>query len=51
MGLVPGDTLAMNFQHGVCWMVKLSANLVVDRDTVAKVFDELFKDKRELNAI
>ena len=50
MGLVLGDTLAMNYQHGVLWMVKLTGSMVINRDAVAKVFDELFKDKAEASA-
>lgn len=50
MGLVPGDTLAMNFQHGVLWMVRLTGNMIINRETVSKVFDELFADKRGAHA-
>jgi bifunctional DNA-binding transcriptional regulator/antitoxin component of YhaV-PrlF toxin-antitoxin module len=47
MGLVPGDTLAMNFQHGVLWVVKLKPEMVIDRITVSRIFDELFKSKED----
>lgn len=50
MELHIGDVLAMNFQHGVLWMVKLRSDMVIDRNAVTKVFDELFKDKREVLA-
>jgi len=45
MGVVVGDTLAMNYSHGVLWTVKLTPDMVVNRATVAKIFDELFKGK------
>lgn len=50
MGLVNGDTLAMNFQHGVLWLVRVTKDMVINRDTVSKVFDSLFPDKEDLDA-
>lgn len=50
MGLITGDTLAMNFQHGVLWCVKVTKDMVVNRDKVAKIFDELFPDKADIDA-
>lgn len=48
MGLRLGSTLAMNFQYGVLWVVRMEPHMIVNRDTVSKVFDSLFPDKREL---
>jgi len=45
MGLVPGDSLALNFQHGVLWAVKITPGMITTRAKVAKIFDELFPDK------
>ena len=45
MGLLPGDNLAMNFQHGVLWVVKITPGMITTRAKVAKIFDELFPDK------
>jgi antitoxin component of MazEF toxin-antitoxin module len=50
MKLVPGDNLAMNFQHGVLWMVKIVPGMIASRETVSKIFDEIFKDKEKANA-
>ena len=50
MHLVPGDTLALNFELGVLWAVKVTRNMVVDRKKVAAIFDKLFSDKAETNA-
>lgn len=45
MGLVPGDLLAMNFIHGVLWCVKLKPEMIINRATVSKIFDEIFRGK------
>lgn len=50
MELVPGDTLAMNFSHGVLWAVKVTKDIIITREKVAAVFDKLFPDKVDLNA-
>lgn len=50
MSLVPGDNLAMNFQHGVLWMVKIVPGMIANRETVSKIFDEIFADKDKANA-
>ena len=50
MGLHLGDLFAMNFQHGVLWVVRLQPHMIVSRETVAKVFDELFPDKADADA-
>lgn len=50
MGLVPGDTLAMNFSHGVLWVVRLTTDMIINRDLVSRVFDELFPDKVDAHA-
>lgn len=47
MGLVPGDTLACNFQHGVMWAVKITPGMIASRERVAKIFDELFPDREK----
>lgn len=48
MGLRLGDQMLMNFQHGVCWLVKARPDMIVNRETVSRIFDELFPDKDEL---
>lgn len=50
MKLQPGDTVAINFQHGVCWFVKITSSMIANRDTVSKIFEELFPDKEKDNA-
>jgi antitoxin component of MazEF toxin-antitoxin module len=49
MGLRVGDQMLMNFTHGVCWLVKATPGMIVSRETVARIFDELFPDKEELH--
>jgi hypothetical protein len=50
MKLTPGDTVAMNFQFGVLWAVKVNASMIVNREKVAKIFDALFKGSEEPRA-
>lgn len=50
MELNPGDTLAMNFSHGVLWAVKITKDVIITREKVAAVFDKLFPDKEQLRA-
>jgi antitoxin component of MazEF toxin-antitoxin module len=45
MGLRPGDYLALNFQHGVLWAVKMTASMIVSREQVAKVYEHLYPAK------
>jgi antitoxin component of MazEF toxin-antitoxin module len=47
MNLTPGDTLALNFQHGVMWAVKVTPGMIATREKVARIFDELFPDKEK----
>ncbi len=47
MQLVPGDVLALNFELGVLWAVKVTRNMVIDRKKVAAIFDKLFTDNGE----
>ena len=47
MGLLPGDNLAMNFQLGVLWVVKITPGMIATREKVAKIFDSLFPDKEK----
>jgi antitoxin component of MazEF toxin-antitoxin module len=48
-GLVAGDQVVMNFDHGMIWIKKLDKSVVFDRTKVAAVFDKLFPDKEETN--
>jgi antitoxin component of MazEF toxin-antitoxin module len=50
MQLTPGDTVAINFRYGVLWAKKITAGMIANRDTVAKIFDELFPDKEKKDA-
>ena len=45
MGLRVGDQILMNFAHGVCWLVKARPDMIANRETVARIFDELFPGK------
>jgi len=50
MGLQNGSTLLMNFQFGVLWMVKATPNMIANRDTVSKIFEQLYPSKEDANA-
>lgn len=50
MALQPGDTLALNFQHGVMWVVKIQPSMIANREQVSKIFNELFPGKDIENA-
>jgi len=50
MGLVPGDHLALNFQHGVLWAVKITPGMIASREKVAAIFDELFPSREVAHA-
>jgi antitoxin component of MazEF toxin-antitoxin module len=50
MKLTPGDTIAMNFQFGVLWAVRVTPSMIVSREKVAKIFDALFKGSEEAHA-
>lgn len=45
-----GDVMAMNFEHGVLWMVRLTPEHVISRDTISKIFDKLFPDREDADA-
>lgn len=45
MGLQPGDQMAMNYQEGVLWAVRVQPEMIVDRAKMAKIFDKLFPDR------
>ena len=42
MELKLGDVLVMNYSHGVLWAKKLTPGMLVSRETISKIFDELF---------
>jgi antitoxin component of MazEF toxin-antitoxin module len=45
MHLVPGDQIAMNYQEGVLWCVRVTTEMIISRDKMAKIFDRLFPDR------
>jgi hypothetical protein len=49
-GLVEGDTMLMNYEFGIIWMVKAVKHLVFDRKKVSAIFDKLFPDKVDAGA-
>lgn len=49
-GLVPGDTVLMQYEFGIIWMVKATRSMIFDRTKVAKIFDSLFPDKVDADA-
>lgn len=49
MGLRPGDVVMMNFSFGVMWCVRASADVIINRDKVAAVFDQLFAKEAKRN--
>ena len=49
MGLRPGDVVMMNFSFGVMWCVRASADVIINREKVAAVFDQLFAKEAKRN--
>jgi len=49
-GLVVGDTVLMQYEHGIIWMVRATKSVLFDRTKVAKIFDSLFPDKADADA-
>lgn len=47
MKLQPGDHLAMNFSHGILWVIKITPETIIPRAKVTAIIDELFPDKAE----
>jgi antitoxin component of MazEF toxin-antitoxin module len=45
MGLQPGDQMAMNFQEGVLWVVRVTTEMIIDRKKMATIFDKLYPDR------
>lgn len=49
MGLVPNDTVLMNFEYGILWIAKPDKSLIMSREKVAKILDALFPDKEKIS--
>lgn len=47
MHFLPGDTILMNCDEGVLWMVRATKSMVIDRTKMSGIFDRLFADKRQ----
>jgi hypothetical protein len=45
MNFLPGDTVLMNCDQGVLWMVRATRQMVIDRKKMSTIFDRLFADK------
>jgi antitoxin component of MazEF toxin-antitoxin module len=50
IGLVSGDTVAMQYEHGLIWMARVTRSVLFDREQVSKIFDSLFPDKVDADA-
>jgi hypothetical protein len=40
-----GDTLLLNCDQGVLYMVRATQGMVIDRDKATAIFEKLFRDK------
>lgn len=45
MHLNPGDHFAMNYAHGILWMVKLTPDTFIPREKVMLILEKLFPSK------
>lgn len=45
MSLNPGDSMLMNCEDGVLWMVKATRSIVIDRTKMTAIFDKLYAEK------
>lgn len=45
-----GDTLLLNCDDGVLWIVRATKNMVIDRNRMSAIFDRLYAEKREPGA-
>jgi len=49
MQLRPGDVVMMNFSFGVMWCVRASADVIINREKVSQVFEQLFAKEAKRN--
>lgn len=45
MGLVQGDTVLMNCDQGILFMVRATRDMVINRKRAGDIFEKLFADK------
>lgn len=46
MHLTVGDSILMNCEDGVLWMVRATKSMVIDRKKAGAIFEKLFAEKR-----
>jgi antitoxin component of MazEF toxin-antitoxin module len=49
MHFLPGDSILMNCDEGVLWIVRAQKTMVIDRKKMTAIFDRLYAEKREDN--
>jgi antitoxin component of MazEF toxin-antitoxin module len=49
MGFTIGDTVLMNCEDDVLWIVRATKRMVIDRDKMSGIFDRLYEEKRKTN--
>lgn len=47
MNLVPNDTVLMAYEYGILWIARPDKSLIMSREKVSKILDQLFPSKDE----
>lgn len=45
MNLVPNDTVLMAYEYGILWIARPDKSLIMSREKVSKILDQLFPSK------